>query len=300
MNIVICGGTGLIGSSLVDSLVKDKHHIYILTRNPQNKKKIDNITYIKWLNSDDTPEQHLENIDVIINLAGETINSRWTTDQKQRIFNSRITATRDCISLIERLKKKPAVFLNASAVGFYGTSLSSIFTEQQEEAGTDFLSTVVEKWEQEARKAELLGVRTVFLRFGVVLAKDGGALSKMILPYKLFAGGTIGSGQQWLSWVHIEDAVGLIKFAIENGGISGPLNITAPNPKRMKEFGKTLGTIINKPHWLPTPSFALKLLLGEMSLLVLEGQNVFPKKAIDHGFQFKYPNLNEALKSLNL
>ncbi|MFN7252850.1 MAG: TIGR01777 family oxidoreductase [Anaerobacillus sp.] len=300
MNIVICGGTGLIGSSLVDSLVKDKHHIYILTRNPQNKKKIDNITYIKWLGSDDTPEQHLENIDVIINLAGETINSRWTTDQKQRILNSRITATRNCISLIERLKKKPAVFLNASAVGFYGTSLSSIFTEEQDEAGTDFLATVVEEWEQEAKKVELLGVRTVFLRFGVILAKDGGALSKMILPYKLFAGGTIGSGQQWLSWIHIEDAVNLIKFAIENGEISGPLNITAPHPMRMKEFGKTLGAIIHKPHWLPTPSFALKLLLGEMSVLVLEGQNVVPKKAIDHGFQFKYPNLNEALKSLNL
>ncbi|QOY36723.1 TIGR01777 family oxidoreductase [Anaerobacillus isosaccharinicus] len=300
MNIVICGGTGLIGSKLVETLVKEKHHIYILTRNTTNKEKTDYITYLSWLNPGDQPEKLLENIDVFINLAGETINSRWTTNQKERILKSRLEATRNCISLMEKLEKKPSVYLNASAVGFYGTSLTSIFTEQETHAGKDFLALVVEEWEAEAKKAEHLGIRTVFLRFGVVLADSGGALAKMILPYKLFAGGTVGSGQQWLSWVHIDDAVDLIRFAITNSDIQGPLNITSPNPMQMKEFGKTLGNVLGKPHWIPAPSFALKLILGEMSILVLEGQYVIPKKAIDHGFQFTYSNLNEALKSLNL
>lgn len=300
MNIVVCGGTGLIGTNLVKSLIKDKHHIYILTRNTTNKKNTDHITYLKWLNPGDQPEKQLENIDVFINLAGETINSRWTTDQKERILKSRIEATRNCISLMEKLEKKPSVFLNASAVGFYGTSLTTIFTEQETHAGKDFLASVVEKWEKEAKEAEQLEIRTVFLRFGVILAENGGALAKMILPYKFFAGGTVGSGQQWLSWVHIDDAVDLIRFAMTNREIHGPINITSPNPKQMKEFGITLGNLLGKPHWIPAPSFALKLILGEMSILVLEGQHVIPKKAIDHGFQFTYSSLNEALKSLNL
>lgn len=300
MNIVICGGTGLIGSKLVESLVNEKHHIYILTRNATNKKKTDHVTYINWLNSGDKPEQHLENIEVVINLAGETINSRWTIEQKERILTSRIEATRNCIALMEKLPQKPSVFLNASAIGFYGTSLTSIFTEAETKAGTDFLATVVDKWEQEAKKAEKLGIRLVLLRFGVVLASTGGALSKMVLPYKLFAGGSIGSGQQWLSWIHVDDTVNLIKFAIENDKICGPMNLTAPHPKQMEAFGKTLGSVLGKPHWLPTPSLALKLLLGEMSILVLEGQNVLPKKAIDHGYEFTYPNLTDALKNLDI
>ncbi|MCT8136928.1 TIGR01777 family protein [Anaerobacillus sp. CMMVII] len=300
MNIVICGGTGLIGSKLVESLVKEDHHVFILTRNTKNKNKTANVTYISWLNAGDQPEHHLENIDVVINLAGETINSRWTNEQKERILNSRIEATENCLALMKRLTKKPSVFLNASAVGFYGTSLTESFTEDHQEAGTDFLASVVEKWEQEAEKASSIGVRTVMLRFGVILASDGGALQKMVLPYKLLAGGTIGSGQQWLSWIHIDDAVNLIRFAINNKDISGPLNITAPHPMKMKDFGKSLGQRIGKPHWLPTPSFALKLLLGEMSLLVLEGQNVYPKKAIQHGFRFTYPTLKETLDHLEI
>ncbi|WNF36732.1 TIGR01777 family oxidoreductase [Bacillaceae bacterium IKA-2] len=298
MNVVIAGGTGLIGSQLVELLLKDDHHIYILTRNADNKKKTAKITYVNWLNEGDKPETELQNIDVVVNLAGQSINNRWTATEKKRILSSRISATKNCLTLIENLSKKPNVFLNASAVGFYGTSQTNTFTEADKKAGTDFLASVVEQWEAEAIKAEKFGIRTVFLRFGVVLAKDGGALNKMLLPYKFFAGGTLGSGQQWLSWVHIDDAIKMIQFSIENEQINGPINITAPNPERMENFGKTLATVLNKPHWLPAPSLALKLLLGEMSMLILKGQKAIPKKAENSGYHFQYPELDAALKNL--
>lgn len=259
-----------------------------------------NVTYINWLGPDDKPENFLQDIDVVINLAGETINSRWTARQKEKILSSRVEATRNCLELMRKLSKKPDVFLNASAVGFYGTSLSNRFTEENTTAGTDFLATVVSNWEQEAMKAQEIGIRTVLLRFGVILASEGGALAKMLLPYKFFVGGTVGSGKQWLSWIHIDDAIELIQFAITHDSIKGPLNITAPNPKQMSEVGKHIGERLKKPHWIPAPSFALKILLGEMSMLVLEGQHVYPKKAIDHGYQFSYSNLNEALENLQL
>ncbi len=300
MNIVIAGGTGLIGSKIVEHFSKDKHHIYILTRNSTNKNNTDTITYVNWLNDGDEPEKKLENIDVVINLAGESINSRWTNEQKKRILTSRLDATKNCLTLMEKLTQKPKVYLNASAVGFYGTSLSTTFTEDDHDVGTDFLATVVEAWEREAIEAEALGIRTVLLRFGVVLASDGGALSKMMMPYKLFAGGTVGSGKQWLSWIHIDDVVSMVEFAVNNEKVSGALNVTGPNPKQMKQFGSVLGGVLGRPHWLPAPSFALKILLGEMSLLVLEGQKVLPKKAIDHGFQFTYPHLEDAFRSLRL
>lgn len=298
MNVVIAGGTGLIGSKLVELLLKDDHHIYILTRNANNKTKTAKITYVNWLNEGDKPEEELQNIEVVVNLAGQSINNRWTASEKKKILSSRIVATKNCLTLIENLSKKPNVFLNASAVGFYGTSQTNTFTEADKKAGTDFLASVVTQWEKEAIKAESLGIRTVLLRFGVVLSKDGGALSKMLLPYKLFAGGTIGSGQQWLSWIHIDDVVKMIQFAIEKEQISGPINITSPNPEQMKNFGETLATVLNKPHWLPAPSLALKLLLGEMSMLVLRGQKALPTKAIDSGYQFQYHELNAALKNL--
>jgi uncharacterized protein (TIGR01777 family) len=297
MNIVIAGGTGLIGSKL-EKLLRNDNHIYILTRNASNKEKTNNITYVNWLNEGDNPEEKLQNIDVLVNLAGQSINNRWTEKEKKKILTSRIDATRNCLALMEKLDKKPSVFLNASAVGFYGTSQTKTFTESDNQVGDDFLASVVDTWEKEALKAEALGIRTVLLRFGVVLAKEGGALSKMLLPYNLFAGGTLGSGKQWLSWVHIDDVVNMINFSIKNEQVKGAINITAPHPVQMNEFGKTLATVLNKPHWLPTPSLALKILLGEMSMLVLEGQKVTPKKAQDFNYLFHYTELKDALKSL--
>ncbi|OIJ17278.1 TIGR01777 family protein [Anaerobacillus alkalilacustris] len=300
MKIVIAGGTGLIGAHLVKKLAHEGHHIYILTRNVQNKKTNMNTTYVKWLSKDSKTEQQLTDIDVFINLAGETINRRWTKKHKERILHSRIEATRKCISLMKTLNRLPKVFLNASAIGLYGTSLTDTFTENNQLVGDDFLSSVVQKWEKEALKAELLGVRTVLLRFGVVLAKEGGALTKMLLPYQLLIGGTIGSGRQWVSWIHIDDAVNMIYFAINNENINGALNITGPEPIQMSSFGKAIGTTLQKPHWLPVPSFLLKILLGEMSTLVLDGQKVLPNKSMNQGYQFTYSNINDALKNFTL
>ncbi|MGO4889820.1 TIGR01777 family oxidoreductase [Anaerobacillus sp. MEB173] len=299
MNIVIAGGTGFIGSKLTEMLLQSGHHIYILTRSTKNKNNRERVTYVQWLNDGDQPEEHLKQIDAVINLAGESLNSgRWTETRKKNILDSRIDATNEILNLIEKLETNPHVLVNASAIGYYGTSLTKTFTEDTTICGTDFLAHVVNQWEMVANHANDLGVRTVLVRFGVVLSTLGGALEKMVTPYKFFAGGTIGSGKQWLSWIHIDDAIRMILFALENDLIQGPLNVTAPNPVQMREMGKEISNVIGRPHWLPTPGIALKIILGEMSVLVLEGQYVLPKRAEEFGFTFDYPTLTQALTDL--
>jgi uncharacterized protein (TIGR01777 family) len=295
LRIAITGGTGFVGTALTDELLKKGHEVFILTRNiPDTKHK--DLHYIKWLTSNSRPESELENIDVFINLAGESLNSgRWTEARKERIYNSRIHSTREVIRILTKIRQKPSVLINASAIGYYGISRDKTFTEENGHHGHDFLAETVWSWEEEAKAAEALGVRTVLARFGVILGKNGGALPKMVMPYNLFAGGTVGSGEQWLSWIHIDDVVRLILFAMTNSQINGPLNVVAPNPSRMKDFGKSIGHALQKPHWIPAPSFALKLLLGEMSILVLEGQKALPEKAQKNGFHFNYSFVDEAL-----
>lgn len=240
----------------------------------------------------------LSSIDVVINLAGESINSRWTKKQKKIILNSRIQTTKGLIKQLQALPAKPHTFINASAIGYYGTSETESFTEQHVTPGNDFLANTVYSWEQEASKARSLGIRTIYARFGVILGPDGGALPKMLLPYQFYIGGTVGSGKQWLSWIHIDDVASMIDFIIHKKEIDGPLNITAPEPIRMKEFGETIATIMKKPHWLPVPSFMLHALLGEMSILVLEGQHVLPSKVIEHGYQYTFPTIDHALQNI--
>lgn len=298
MKIAIAGGTGFVGKALTEELVQKGHEVLILTRNiPHSSEQ--KVRYVKWLGDCTRPEFELDGVDAIINLAGESLNSgRWTEDRKERIYNSRIQASREIIRMISNMKNKPATLINASAVGYYGNSRTKTFTEDSTEKARDFLGEVVWSWEEEARSGEEFGVRVVFARFGVILGKEEGALPKIVLPYKLFAGGTVGSGQQWISWIHIDDVVGLVRFALENKDISGPLNVVSPTPVTMKEFGKSVGKVLKKPHWLPVPSFALKLLLGEMSILVLEGQKVLPKKAEKHGYKFIYSYVDEALENI--
>jgi uncharacterized protein len=237
-----------------------------------------------------------EGWDAIVNLAGETINQRWTRSAKSRILESRREAAARVAEWVERMEKKPQVVVNGSGMNIYGTSETSVFDEGSASYTTDFLSGVVSEWE---KAADLIkGVRLVKIRVGLVLGTDGGALPPMALPYKMGVGGKVGSGRQWLSWIHIQDMVRLIELAIMDETISGPINATAPHPVTNDAFGMALGRVLNRPHWLPVPATAMRLIFGELSDLLLKGQRVLPAKLLEHGFRFEYPELEPALRSL--
>ncbi|WP_318616492.1 TIGR01777 family oxidoreductase [Sporosarcina sp. YIM B06819] len=299
MKIVIAGGSGFIGKKLTDFLVNEGHDVVILSR--KDKKGAANISYVQWLQEGATPEIAIGSADAFVNLAGVSINAgRWNAEHKQQIYDSRMVATDELLRIISALSTKPSVLINASAIGIYPASESTFYTEADTVIGDDFLAQTVADWEKRAALVESEGTRAVFMRFGVVLGKGDGALPPMVLPYKLFAGGKVGSGRQWLSWVHIDDVVRAIRFAIDNNHIQGPVNTTSPFPKRMDDFGKTISSVLHRPHWFPVPSFVMKAVLGKKSALVLEGQHVLPKKLADNGFEFKFPDLESALKNILL
>lgn len=295
MKIAITGGTGLVGKQLTALLQFYEHEVIILTRSKREVE--DGIRYIQWLNGV-KPEAALEGIDAFVNLAGVSLNDgRWTDQRKKAIFESRMEATEEVVRIIAALKTKPRVLINASAVGIYPTSTTTIYTENSTEIARDFLGTTVVNWEQRAKEAEQFGVRVCLTRFGVILGKEG-ALPLMTLPYKFGVGGTVGSGEQWLSWIHVEDVARAILFAIEQESISGAINLTSPNTKRMEHFGKIIGQALHRPHWLPVPSIMMKLAMGERSQLILEGQYVVPEKLLKSGFEFKFASLEEAIINL--
>lgn len=297
MKIVIAGGSGFVGKKLSEHLIDKGHDVFILSRHKEASK--DQLNYIQWLREDAKPEDEIGYADVFINLAGVSINhGRWTQKHQKQIYDSRMDATDELLRMINAMTKKPKILVNASAIGIYPASESARYTETSTELANDFLGTTVRDWELKAMRAEHMGIRVVCTRFGVILGKDGGALSPIVTPYKLFAGGTVGSGKQWLSWVHIEDVVRAIEFAIETKRLSGPVNIVSPFPKQMKYFGQAIGSTLHRPHWLPAPAFMMRLLLGKKSDLVLKGQFVVPEKLQENGFSFSYPTLEEALKNL--
>lgn len=297
MKIAITGGTGFVGKELTRLLHMQGWEIYILTRHPKQSSL--GITYVEWLTDGAAPEKQLEGIDAFVNLAGTSINAgRWSEQQKKEIHDSRVKATKEVLRILKALEKKPEVLVNASAVGVYPASESAVYTEASTNYGQDFLAKTVIDWEKLASQATELGIRVAYGRFGIILGKEDGALPLMALPYKLFGGGTVGSGNQWLSWIHVYDVACAIQFAIETKELEGPFNVTAPHPKRMKEFGKEIGKAIGRPHWIPVPSFALKLALGEKSRLVLEGQQALPIVLQQHGFEFTFPHLQSALADL--
>ncbi|MUK88330.1 TIGR01777 family protein [Ornithinibacillus sp. L9] len=293
MNFLITGGTGFVGKHLVDALHQKNHHTYILTRSPDTNSNSTLTSYIGY----DHPIEQLPAIHGVVNLAGESLFGYWTKHKKEKILSSRIETTEKVINIMKQLDKKPEVFINGSAVGYYGMSEDLMFTEATEEPGDDFLAHVVVEWEKTAKQAENLGIRTVFARFGVILGKEG-ALPLMSLPVKLFAGGRVGSGEQWLSWIHVDDVVELLMFCLTNPTIQGPVNFTAPNPMRNKEFTKILANVLKRPYWLPTPGPLFRLATGQMSKLVLKGQYVLPRKAQEHNYTFIFPELEHALRNL--
>lgn len=297
MKIVIAGGTGFVGKKLTKLLQADQHEIIILTRG--NSKQENGLCYVQWLQDGARPETALGEVDAFINLAGISLNDgRWTKKRKKAIYTSRMDATMEIVRIMECLQKKPKVLVNASAVGIYPTSTINSYTESFMDYATDFLGTTVHDWERHAKRAEKLGVRVAHARFGVILGRESGALPPMLLPYKMYVGGTVGSGEQWLSWIHVEDVARALYFAITNETISGAFNVTAPNPERMKKFGQTIAQVMNRPHWMPVPSFAMQLALGEQSMLVLEGQHVLPTVLEAQNFEFQFPHLKEALEDL--
>ena len=294
MNILMTGGTGFIGGKLIEKLVEEGNHVYVLTRHPKYHQDTEYVSFISY----QFPIKRLPFIHAMINLAGESLFGYWSPKKKEAIITSRVQATEALIRMLAQMEKKPDVFISASAIGYYGTSEETIFTEATTDYGKDFLSTVAATWERTAKVAEDFGIRTVYTRFGVVLDKHKGALPLMALPISLFVGGPIGTGNQWISWIHIEDCIQLLLHCLHNKKIVGPVNITAPHPKRNKEFTQTLATIKKRPSFMYTPNFLLKTVLGDLHQLITEGQYVLPQKALDNQFTFKYDHLEDALREI--
>ncbi len=241
-------------------------------------------------------QEKISGCDGVVNLAGEPIaENRWTPELKKTLLESRTLTTQNVVNAIAQANPKPSVLVNASAIGFYGTSETASFDENSA-SGQDFLAEVCRAWEAEANKVKESGTRLVVLRIGIVL-ENGGALGKMLAPFKMFAGGPIGSGKQWFSWIHREDLVSLMIRALTSD-MEGVYNATAPNPVKMAELTNTLGQVMNRPSWLPVPGFALEAMLGDGAIVVLEGQQVLPKRTLESGFEYAYPTVKQALEAI--
>jgi hypothetical protein len=301
MKVAITGATGFVGSRLVDRLQAQGHQLLILTRNREAAlRAFPNLDVVAYTPTQSGSWQEaLAGCDAVVNLAGQSIaENRWTEKEKQEILDSRRLGTQKIVEAISQANPKPRVLINASAIGYYGTSETATFDETSP-AGNDFLAEVCKVWEAEAQTVKDLGVRLVILRLGIVLG-DGGALAKMLPAFKMFVGGPLGTGKQWFSWIHRDDLVNLIIEALNRPDMEGVFNATAPNPVRMSEFCQVVGEVLNRPSWLPVPGFVPELLLGEGAQVVLEGQQVLPKRATNQGFKYQYPTVKQALADILL
>lgn len=299
MKVAITGATGFVGSRLVERLSAEGHQILVLTRNLAAAQKVfPNLEIVAYTpTASGAWQEAIALCDGVVNLAGEPIaEKRWTPQQKQEILNSRKLGTQKIVEAIAKANPKPKVLVNASAIGYYGTSETATFDETSP-PGKDFLAQVCQAWEAEAQKVTQAGVRLVILRLGIVLGQ-GGAIAKMIAPFKVFAGGPLGTGRQWFSWIYLDDLVNLIIQALTKPEMEGVFNATAPNPVRMSELAQTMGEIMQRPSWLPVPSFALETLLGEGAMVVLEGQQVLPQRTQASGFNYQYSTVKQALKEI--
>lgn len=301
MKIVLSGATGFIGRALVRRLLEDGHQVVVLSRRVDAFKEMssaalkveawDGQTKGAWASI-------IEGVDAVVNLAGESIaGARWTAARKKALRDSRLNSTRAVVAAIGMAAQKPVLFVNASAVGFYGNVPNGEVTENSLK-GSGFLPNLCAEWEDEAKKAEAFGVRVVLLRLGIVLEKEGGALPKFLTPFHFFVGGPLGSGRQYFPWVHRGDVVGAILFVLQNPSLSGAFNVTSPGILTMKDFCSALGRSIGRPSWAPVPSFVLKALLGEMSEMLLTGQKALSARLQQAGYRFRYPEAETALRNI--
>ena len=300
MKILVTGSSGLVGTALVPALAEAGHTVCRLVRpGSAGKDQSRDGFQVTWNPATGELGGAAVGADAVVNLAGASIaERRWSEQRKAELRSSRVDSTRALIAALARMNARPRVLVSASATGIYGDRGGEILTEESS-FGNDFLSNLGKEWESEARKAEAIGVRVVLARFGIVLAKNGGALPPMMLPFRLFVGGKIGAGQQWMSWISMDDVIGIFRFALENGNVRGPINLSSPNPVRNAEFAKTLASAIHRPAIIPAPAFALRLLLGEMAdALLLSSQRALPHKLEKLGYRFLHSGLDTALKNI--
>jgi uncharacterized protein len=304
MKVAVTGGTGFVGSRLVEQLEAGGHHTVLLTRNADRARQqfpaavYPNVTIVPYEPTTSGDWQTaLSGCDGVVNLAGEPISeSRWTPDRKKLLMDSRVLTTEKLVEAIAAAPEKPKVLVSASAIGFYGTSETETFDESSA-PGDDYLAEICKNWEAAANGVQAAGVRLAIVRFGIVLGM-GGAVGKMLAPFKMFAGGPIGSGKQWFSWIHRDDVVALLMQALTQSNLEGVYNATAPNPVNMGEFCTEMGKALGRPSWVPVPGFVLEGLLGEGAKLVLEGQKVLPTRSLSTGFKFTYNTVSAALTQI--
>ncbi|MGB7845301.1 MAG: TIGR01777 family oxidoreductase [Candidatus Acidiferrum sp.] len=301
MKILITGSTGLVGTALVSELKRAGHTVCRLVRPGTNAEAVRGSEGfdVKWDPATGELGAAAVGADAVVNLAGASIaDGRWTAERKEALRSSRVNATRALVSALAKMAARPRVLVSASAIGYYGNRGDELLNEDSKR-GNDFLSELATEWESEAEKGETLGIRVARARFGVILAKEGGALPKMARPFRFGAGGRIGSGQQWMSWVALEDVVAFVRFALENGAVRGPVNVVSPQPVRNAEFTAALAAALHRPALFPAPAFALRLMLGEMAdALLLSSQRVVPEQLQRLGYRFLRPDLAGALTAL--
>jgi uncharacterized protein (TIGR01777 family) len=295
MKILITGASGLVGGKIIPVLKAKGHEIYKLSRS--KPKNADEVQWDAYKGFTDEEFAKLENFDAVVHLAGDNVaGGSWTDEKKKSIKDSRVKGTRTLVDALKKVENPPKIFVSASAIGFYGNRGDEVLTEESAK-GEGFFPEVCSEWENEGDKAKDFGARVVHPRIGVVLAKDGGALEKMLTPFKFGVGGTVGSGDQYMSWIAIDDLIRIIVFALENENLSGTVNATAPNPVTNEKFTYTLGKVLHRPTIIPVPAFGIKLLFGEMGeTLLLEGCRVVPEKLEKAGFEFEFADLENALK----
>jgi uncharacterized protein (TIGR01777 family) len=298
MRVTVTGATGRIGGTLVAALLARGDEVTVLSRNPERARaSLGAVEAVAWdPGAEPAPPAALAGRDAVVHLAGEDVAQRWTDDAKRRIMESREVGTRHLVEGLAAAEPRPRALVSSSAVGWYGPHGDERLTEDAP-AGTDFLARVVAAWEREADRAAELGMRVVKVRTGVVLEREGGALSKMLPAFRLGAGGPVAGGGQYMPWIHLDDIVGIYLAAIDGEDWSGPVNATAPEPATNAEFTRALGRALHRPAVVPVPAFGIRLLYGEMAQMVVNGQRAVPRRALELGYRFRHPELDEALRS---